>query len=152
MRPHNLTGNLFNDMKDSGVNNQINFDDVGVPGFKGERAERIVFKNDAQVLLNVLLLPIMPINIEGVYKQLSGYYDDLKKTRILDKQFSVVYQAIEFYGVAFFMKNYSLEEDEVYEFVLGAFENADIENDFLASNHNLVIKSFENFKKSISEK
>ena len=152
VRPHNLTGNLFNDMKDSGVNNQINFDDVGVPGFKGERAEKIVFKNDAQVLLNVLLLPIMPINIEGVYKQLSGYYDDLKKTRILDKQFSVVYQAIEFYGVAFFIKNYSLEEDEVYEFVLGAFENSDIENDFLASNHNLVIKSFENFKKSISEK
>ena len=41
-------------MKDSGIKKSINFDDVGVPGFKGERAERIVYKNDAQVLLNVL--------------------------------------------------------------------------------------------------
>ena len=152
VRPHNLTGNLFNDMKDSGIKKSINFDDVGVPGFKGERAERIVYKNDTQVLLNVLLLPIMPINIEGVYKQLSGYYDDLKKTRVLDKQFNVVFQAIQFYGVAFFMKNYNLNEDEVYEFVLGAFENSEIENDFLASNHNLVIESFNNFSQSINEK
>ena len=94
----------------------------------------------------------MPINIEGVYKQLSGYYDDLKKARVLDKQFNVVFQAIQFYGVAFFMKNYNLNEDEVYEFVLGAFENSEIENDFLASNHNLVIESFNNFSQSINEK
>ena len=50
------------------------------------------------------------------------------------------------------MKNYNLSEDEVYEFVLGAFENSEIENDFLASNHNLVIESFNNFSQSINEK
>jgi hypothetical protein len=149
VKPHDLSGNLLNDMKDSGVKNSINFDDVGVPGFKGERAERIVYKNDAQILLNVLLLPIMPLNIEGVYKKLSGYYDDLKKTRILDKQFNAVFQAIEFYGVAFFMKNYNLEEDEVYEFVLGAMENSDIEENFRSSNHSLVLNSFNDFYNSI---
>jgi hypothetical protein len=149
VKPHDLSGNLLNDMKDSGVKNSINFDDVGVPGFKGERAERIVYKNDAQILLNVLLLPIRPLNIEGVYKKLSGYYDDLKKTRILDKQFNAVFQAIEFYGVAFFMKNYNLEEDEVYEFVLGAMENSDIEENFRSSNHSLVLNSFNDFYNSI---
>ncbi|MAV04209.1 MAG: hypothetical protein CMC31_00905 [Flavobacteriaceae bacterium] len=151
VKSHNLSGNLLNDMKDSGVKNPINFDDVGVPGFKGERAERIVYKNDAQILLNVLLMPIMPLDIEGIYKKLSGYYDNLKKTRILDKQFSAVFQAIEFYGVAFFMKNYNLKEDEVYEFVLGAMENKDIEENFRQSNHGLVLNSFKEYHKSISD-
>ena len=71
--------------------------------------------------------------------------------RILDKQFSVVYQAIEFYGVAFFMKSYNLEEDEVYEFVLGAMENKDIEENFRQSNHGLVLNSFKEYHKSISD-
>jgi hypothetical protein len=150
VKPHNLTGNLLNDIKDSGVKNPINFDDVGVPGFKGERAERIVYKNDAQIILNILLLPIMPLDIEGVYKKLSGYYDNLKSKRILDKQFNAVFQAIEFYGVAFFMKNYNLNEDEVYEFVLGALENSDIEENFRSSNHSLVLNSFNEYYNSIS--
>tara|TARA_B100000767_G_scaffold274614_1_gene308218 strand:+ start:765 stop:1583 length:819 start_codon:yes stop_codon:yes gene_type:complete len=151
VKPHNLSGNLLNDIKDSGVKNPINFDDVGVPGFKGERAERIVFKNDAQIILNILLLPIMPLDIEGVYKKLSGYYDNLKSRRILDKQFNAVFQAIEFYGVAFFMKNYNLDEDEVYEFVLGAMENSDIEENFISSNHSLVLNSFNDFYISIND-
>ena len=151
VKPHNLTGNLFNDMNDSGVKNPINFDDVGVPGFKGERAEKIIYKNDAQIMLNVLLLPIMPLDIEGIYKKLSGYYDNLKKKRILDKQFSAVFQAIEFYGVAFFMKNYNLDEDQVYEFVLGAMENRNVEENFRQSNHGLVLNSFEKYHKSISD-
>lgn len=150
VKPHNLTGNLLNDIKDSGVKNPINFDDVGVPGFKGERAERIVYKNDAQIILNILLLPIMPLDIEGVYKKLSGYYDNLKSKRILDKQFNAVFQAIEFYGVAFFMKNYNLNENEVYEFVLGALENSDIEENFRSSNHSLVLNSFNDYYNSIS--
>ncbi|MAU62976.1 MAG: hypothetical protein CMC38_01300 [Flavobacteriaceae bacterium] len=151
VRPHNLTGNILNDMLESGIKNQINFDDVGVPGFKGKREERIVYKNDSQIILNVLLLPLMPIDIEGVYKQLSGYYDDLKKKRILDKQFSSVVQLMEFYGLTFFMKKYELKDNEVYEFVLGAVENSNIENDFKSSNHNLVLESFDKFYNSINE-
>lgn len=149
VKPHNLSGNLLNDMVDSGVKNPINFDDVGVPGFLGERAERIVFKNDAQILLNVLLLPIMPLDIEGVYKKLSGYYDNLKKTRILDKQLSSVIKVMEFYGLLFFINNYNLNESDVYEFVLGAMENSDIEENFRLSNHALVLKSLDEFNNSI---
>ena len=90
------------------------------------------------------------LDIEGVYKKLSGYYDNLKSKRILDKQFNAVFQAIEFYGVAFFMKNYNLKEDEVYEFVLGALENSDIEENFRSSNHSLVLNSFNEYYNSIS--
>lgn len=150
VKPHNLSGNLLNDMKDSGVRNPINFDDVGVPGYKGERAEKIVYKNDTQILINLLLLPIMPLDIEGVYKKLSGYYDNLKKKRMLDKQYVAIVGIMEFYGLVFFINNYNLEEDEVYEFVLGALENTNIEENFKTSDHGLVLKSFEEYYKSIS--
>ena len=50
------------------------------------------------------------------------------------------------------MNNFQLEEDQVYEFVMGAIENTEIENDFRASNHNLVLESFDKFYTSINEK
>ena len=106
VKPHNLSGNLLNDMKDSGVRNPINFDDVGVPGYKGKRAEKIVYKNDTQILINLLLLPIMPLDIEGVYKKLSGYYDNLKKKRMLDKQYVAIVGIMEFYGLVFFINSF----------------------------------------------
>ena len=37
---------------------------------------------------------------------------------------------MEFYGVIFFINNFNLEEEEVYEFVLGALENSNIEERF----------------------
>ena len=150
VRPHNLTGNIFNDMNNSGVKNDINFSDVGIPGFKGKRAEKIVYKNDMQILLNVLLLPVMPLDIEGVYKQLSGYYEVVKKGRILDKKYNSVTAIIEFYGLNFFIKNYNLENSEVYEFVVGAMENSDIEENYRLSNHSLILKSFDEFYNSYS--
>ena len=35
---------------------------------------------------------------------------------------------MEFYGLVFFINNYNLDEDQVYEFVMGAIENSNIEN------------------------
>ncbi len=48
------------------------------------------------------------------------------------------------------MKNYNLNEDEVYEFVLGALENSDIEENFRSSNHSLVLNSLNEYYNSIS--
>ena len=59
---------------------------------------------------------------------------------------------MEFYGLVFFINNYDLDEDQVYEFVMGAIENSNIENDFKSSNHNLVLESFDKFYVSINEK
>ena len=53
------------------------------------------------------------------------------------------------FRVPFFINNFELEEDEVYEFVLGALENSNIEKDFRTSDHSLVLESFEKFHKSI---
>ena len=41
VRSHNLSGNILNDMANSNVKVPVNFDDVGIPGFKGIREEKI---------------------------------------------------------------------------------------------------------------
>ena len=56
---------------------------------------------------------------------------------------------MEFYGLLFFINNYNLNESDVYEFVLGAMENSDIEENFRLSNHALVLKSLDEFNNSI---
>ena len=87
----------------------------------------------------------------AVYKHLSGYYKNLRKKRGLVKQYSVAINIIEFYGVVFFINKFNLSEEKVYEFVLGALENSNIESDFRTSDHGLVLESFEKFHQSINE-
>ena len=69
VRPHNLSGNIKSDLALVDKKDVLNFDDVGVPGYKGNRKEKIVFRNNSSVLLSTLLMPLgMPLNIEAVYK------------------------------------------------------------------------------------
>ena len=145
VRSNSLSGNILNDMANSNVKVPINFDDVGIPGFKGIREEKI------EKIVPFYGLPVMAINIEALYKNLSGYYKRLKKRRVWDKQNITTVDVIEFYGVSFFTRSYNLTQDEVYEFVLGAIENSSIQNDFKLSNHGLVLQSFDKFYKSRNE-
>ena len=150
VKPHDLSGNMLDDMLDSGIKDPINFDDVGIPGFKGKRAEKII--SEKNLILQTLFLPISGgLDFEAVYKHLSGYYKTLKKIRELDKQYAAAIGVMEFYGLLFFMNNYNLDESEVYEFILGALENSNIENDFRTSDYGLVLESFEKFYQSINE-
>ena len=145
VRSNSLSGNILKDMANSNVKVPINFDDVGIPGFKGIREEKI------EKIVPFIGLPIMSINIEALYKNLSGYYKRFKKRRVWDKQNITTVDVIEFYGVSFFTRSYNLTQDEVYEFVLGAIENSSIQNDFKLSNHGLVLESFDKFYKSRNE-
>jgi len=127
----------------------FNFDDAGIPGFKGERKEKIVYDNSSSILVSVILLPLMPLDIDAVYKQLSGYYKTLRSARQLESRSGAAADIIQFYGVDFFIDNYELQIDNVYEFVLGSMENYDIERDFRNSRHSLVLNSFKKFHESI---
>ena len=148
--PFNLSGDLLADMKQVEEKEVFNFDDAGVPGFKGQRKEKIAYKNSASILVNVILLPIMPLDIDGIYKQLSGYYDTLRKARVLESRSGTVVDIIQFYGVDFFINNYDLGINDVYEFVIGSMENYDVERDFRNSNHILVLTNFQKFHESIN--
>ena len=65
VKPHNLTGNLADDVT-SAPPPPINFKDVGIPGFEGERREKIRYSSTGNLILSTLLLPIMPLDIEGM--------------------------------------------------------------------------------------
>ena len=147
--PYNLSGDLLSDMKKIEEKEVFNFDDAGIPGFKGERKEKIVYDNSSSILVSVILLPLMPLDIDAVYKQLSGYYKTLRSARQLESRSGAAADIIQFYGVDFFIDNYELQIDNVYEFVLGSMENYDIERDFRNSRHSLVLTSFKKFHESI---
>ena len=148
--PYNLSGDLISDMKKINEKEVFNFDDAGIPGFKGERKEKIVYKNSGSLLLNAILIPVMPLDIDAAYKQLSGYYKTLRKARELESRSGVAADIIQFYGVNFFIENYKLDIDSVYEFVIGAMENFDMEIDFRNSNHILLLTNLEKFYESIN--
>lgn len=143
VKPHNLSGSLSSDLNN--VKEQINFDDVGIPGYKGVRKEKIV--SGKSLILSTLLLPISGgINIDALYKHLSGYYKKLKKRRKLDAQFETVFSIIKFYGVYFFEENYALEQEEVYDFVLGCSENSQLIDYYKKDMHEQVVLVFEEYK------
>jgi hypothetical protein len=149
VKPHNLSGSLSGDLNN--VKEQINFDDVGIPGYKGVRKEKIV--SGKSLILSTLLLPISGgINIDAVYKHLSGYYKKLKKRRKLDAQFEVVFSIIKFYGVYFFKENYGLEQEEIYDFVLGCSENSKLIDYYKKDMHEQVVQAFEEYKTTQYEK
>lgn len=138
VKPHDLSGDLTADVQNSDVTLPLNFHDVGIPGFRGEREE--------------VIAPAIPyfglgiaVDVEALYKHLSGYYKSLKKKRKLDKKYLVISDLISFYGVVYLMEVYSISEDQVYQFVLGACENSSIQRDFIAKDHALVISALDTY-------
>ena len=140
---HNLSGNLASDMQSKAIVQPVNFYNLGIPGYGGKRAEKIV--SGQSLLLSTLLLPISGIDVEAVYKHFSGYYKRLKKKRYLDQQFELSYRMIQFYGVQFLMDRFALSEDQVYEFITGAQENYSVNQAFQQNRHGEVLRDFENY-------
>ncbi|MDB2672339.1 carboxypeptidase-like regulatory domain-containing protein [Flavobacteriaceae bacterium] len=144
VKPHDLSGSLSSDL--SAVPKQLNFSDVGIPGFKGEREEKIV--SAKSLILSTLLLPISGgINLEAAYKHLSGYYKKLKKKRKLEGEFEVIFSMIKFYGVFFFEQEYGLPQEKVYDFVLSCSENTNIIKFYKMGMHEEVTTAFDRFNR-----
>ena len=138
-----LTGNLKFDLLESGLKEKQNFDDFGIPGFKGERQEKI--QNTTQLLLG--LGTSMQIDVEAVYKHISGYYKRLKKRRSLESKFVSIFSIIKFYGLIFFIENYNIGDNQVYDFILGCSENSDIIYYFNQDLHQKVIQELDTYIK-----
>jgi hypothetical protein len=150
VKPHNLTGNLADDVT-AAPPPPLNFKDVGIPGFEGERREKIRYSSTGNLILSTLLLPIMPLDIEGVYKQISGYNRRLKESRKLSKQLQTVNSMIDFYGTQFLQDQYSLSSDETYAFVLACVENTpDMQTDYLKGNHPFVLEGMMQYANTLA--
>lgn len=127
----NLSGNIATDLKKIKTDKPINFDDVGIPGFKGKPEEKIVPMYFAVTPLSV--------NLEALYKHISGYYKELKTRRKWEYENNAVAQMLNYYTPPFFITTYSIPENRVYDFLLFCAETTQIESDFKKEHYGSVL-------------
>jgi len=129
-----LTGNLDYDIKNIKTEKDIDFDDVGIPGFKGVPQERIVPPVEAFFPTN--------INIEAAYKHITGYYKKLKTKRKWTSENTTVAEIINYYGFSFFEDAYELPQNRLYDFLLFCIETSSLHSDFNRQNYAGVLEIF----------
>jgi len=138
-----LTGNIATDLKNIKVEETFNFDDVGIPGFKGIPKEKIVPVAAAAFPTNV--------NIEALYKHISGYYRKLKTKRKWTAENNAIARIIDYYGFTFFEEAFQIPRNRIYDFLLFCSETTSLESDFEKQNLSLVLEIFKvNSKEYIS--
>ncbi|MEM7185250.1 MAG: carboxypeptidase-like regulatory domain-containing protein [Bacteroidota bacterium] len=128
-----LSGNLEWDIKNIEIKDTINFDDVGIPGFTGEPEEKIA-----------PVVPVIPLSVdlEALYKHLSGYYRKLRIKRKWEAQNVLVVKMINYYTPQFYEESYGIPEERLYDFLLFCIETSDIEDHFNKEHYNLVLETF----------
>ena len=131
----NLTGNIEQDLKNIKTEKAFNFDDVGIPGFKGKPEEKIV--------------PIVPsiglvtaVDLEAMYKHISGYYKKLRLQRKWEGQHTDANQIINFYTSAFFTEAYKIPENRIYDFMIYCIETSELQKDYKNENYAGVLSVF----------
>ena len=142
-----LSGNLMNDLQSSGIVDNLNFDDLGIPGFNGIRKEDI--PTNSQLTKELLLAPLTGgVDIERMYNWISGYYKLKRKEREFKNDFNLIDRIMNFYGLRFFIDEFGLIEENIHDFVTSAYQNYPIEENFISGNYTLVIDYFKkNFKR-----
>ncbi len=136
-----LSGNLERDIKSIPIVDTLNFDDVGIPGFKGKPQEKI------PNLLGQVIAPTA-VDMEGLYKYLSGYYKKLKLKRKWEAQNQVAAAVMHHYTETVFKEAYGVPEDRLYDYVLYCLETTDLQNAFLSEQHGRVHEIFSETSKT----
>ena len=133
---NSLTGNMANDLKNINVEETFNFDDVGIPGFKGVPEEKIV-------PLAAAAIPVS-VNIEALYKHMTGYYKKLILKRKWTSENHTIVRIINFYGFDFFYDAYEIPNNKLYDFLLFCIETTELQQNFNNDNLTEVLNVFEN--------
>jgi hypothetical protein len=131
-----LSGNLQTDVEKIEVKDPITHKDLGIPGFEGVPEEKIVPLSTAITLTSV--------NIEAVYKHITGYYRKLRMQRKWDAENMAVATLLSYYGSDFMKDVFGISKDRTYDFVLFCVETTNIEQDFSEGRYNEVLTAFRN--------
>jgi hypothetical protein len=129
-----LSGNLAADLKNIKTKKKLDFEDVGIPGFKGVPKEKIV-------PVVVAAIPTQ-INIEALYKHFTGYYKKLRTKRKWTSENYVIAKIINFYGAPFFEEAYKIPQNRVYDFLLFCIETTSLKSDYNKQNFAGVLTIF----------
>lgn len=130
-----LTGDLNRDVKNAKVEAPINFYDVGIPGFLGKPEEKI------PTVIGQTIGPTY-VNIDALYKHISGYYKRLRTQRKWEQQNNAVAMILFKYGETFFAESYGIPTDRTFDFLLFCLETTSLRADFFKSNHGRVLTIF----------
>lgn len=131
----NLSGNLNTDLQNIKTEKLIDFEEAGLPGFKGKPQEKIV-------PLAATLFPTS-IQLEPLYKYITGYYKKLKIRRKWDDQNLIVAELFEIYPSSFITEAYNIPKDRHYDFLLFCLESSSLQTDFKTKNYTSVLAIFE---------
>lgn len=130
-----LSGDLLKDVGAINTNKNFNFDDVGIPGFKGKPQEKI------PDLVGQVITPLS-VDVEALYKHITGYYKALKKMRKWRSEDYIATEILTYYTASFFLDAYGIPENRTYDFIMLCIETSDIEKDFKIKNYNGVLTIF----------
>lgn len=130
-----LSGDLKKDVGNIPVDRPINFYDVGIPGFRGTPKERIE--------------GVVPgigtstsVNLEALYKHLSGYYKKLRLRRKWEGENQTVLKVLGIYGQSFFSEAYEVPQEHLYDFLLFCAESTSLGRDLDKKNFASVLTIF----------
>ncbi len=130
----NLTGDLKTDIEKIPVEDPKNFKDFGLPGFEGVPEERIVPLASA--------ITITRVDIEAIYKHLSGYYRKLRLRRKWDAENVIVANLLIDYPSGFLQESFAIPESRSYDFILFCVESTSIAQHYRTRNYAEVISIF----------
>lgn len=130
-----LSGDLLKDVGAINTNKNFNFDDVGIPGFKGKPQEKI------PDLVGQVITPLF-VDVEALYKHITGYYKALKKMRKWRSEDYIATEILTYYTASFFLDAYGVPENRTYDFIMLCIETSAIEKDFKIKNYNGVLTIF----------
>ncbi len=136
-----LSGDLERDVKNIKVKKKIDFDSLGIPGFKGEPEEKI------PTLIGQTIGPTH-VNIDALYKHLTGYYKMLRTKRKWESENKAVAHILYKYDENFFEKAYGIPQDRTYDFLLFCMETSTLAIEFRNESYARVLDIFERQSKT----
>ena len=83
---------------------------------------------------------ITAVNLEALYKELSGYYRIMETRRRWEREDSSISKLILYYTPQFFLNSYGIMEEDLYEFIVYTHETSDLLDYFNANDHNNVLR------------
>jgi hypothetical protein len=85
---------------------------------------------------------ITAVDIEAMYKHISGYYKKLRVQRKWEGQHGDANRIISFYTIAFFTEAYKIPENRIYDFMIFCIETTELQSDFKNENYAGVLAVF----------
>ena len=131
-----LSGDLALDVKNIKVKKKIDFDSLGIPGYKGEPKEHI------PTLIGQTIGPTH-VNIEALYNHISGYYKMLRKKRKWEAENKTVAAIMYMYDETFFEEAYEVPNTRTYDFLLFCIETTTLQTEFKRQRSAKVLEIFE---------